>query len=148
MVANCYTTDGDMHWEMICRHWACPRTVSHGIYFTVHCFFISFLFLLVITCLQNSTFRKVSRWNALCVICLFSYFSFQCGKYFYTVKELSLSGDSSGFRQRDQTPYLRCNNPIFPFRTELIQILCLIEKSCSSFLYLCSFLFQHLVRSC
>lgn len=140
MVANYYTTDGYMHQELICWHWACPRTVSHGIYFTVHHLFF-FLFLLVITCLQNSTFRKVSLWNVLCVLCLFWYFSFQCCKYFYTVRELTLSGDSSGFRQRDKTPYLRCNSLIFPVRTELVQILCLTEteKSCSSFPYFCSF---------
>lgn len=138
-------TDGDTHWELICRHLACPKTKSHGIYFTVHFFF----FFLVITCLQQNTLRKVSHSNPLCVL-LFCYFSFLCGKYFYTVGELTSSGNSSVFRQKDQTLYLRCNSFIFPIRPEFIQILRLIEaeKSCSSFPYLCSFLFQHLFRSC
>lgn len=134
--------------ELICRHLACPKTKSQVIYFTVHTFFFFFL---VITCLQNHTLRNVSCSNFLCVLlCLFCYFSFQCGKYFYTVRELTSSGNSSVFRQRDQTLYLRCSRLAFSIRPEFIHILCLTEaeKSCNSFPYLCSFLFQHLFRSC
>lgn len=54
------------------------------------------------------------------------------------------------FLDRDKILYLRCNRLAFPIRSEFIQTLCLIEaeKSCSSFMYLCSFLSQHLFRSC
>lgn len=112
-----YYITGDIHWGLTCRHYVPELNLMVFISLSsLYYFFLPGYNKLTEQYLEKGILQQSSVFSLSLLL-----FFFTVWKYFYTVRELTSSGDSSVFRQRNQAFHLRCNRLIFPIRHEFIQ---------------------------